>query len=425
MNAELGKKIKFHRLNQNRTLEGTAEGICSLSYLSKIENGNTKPSDEIMKLLFDRLNIQFDMDSDDMDEEQLEQDLHEWYSMIIQRKNDQATEHYLRLKQEVQNNVSPSILALFKLFEVRYHLLMRHLSEVPVLLEKLDRMDDMFEEKHQYYHFKFKGLFANLSYRYMDAHTNYTNALSILNIRPMNDFEKSDLYFLIAINELALQNVTLCLHYTRLALDLYSINFDFRRSADCQILLGICYKRIKQFDRAEEAFNLSIKAANYLQEPSLKGVAYQNLGNLYAAKDDYKKAFKHFEQSLVFKETQNFKGKLTTIASMVEALFELDDQSQLMEMVDRGLLMVTDKEDYKLFEYYFQVYKLRVLGDQISLEHYLKETVIPYFQDNEDHQYLANYCELLSECLQANKKYKDACYYLSLANYSYKKLSKN
>lgn len=425
MNAEIGKKIKFHRLNQNRTLEGTAEGICSLSYLSKIENGNTKPSEEIIQLLFNRLNINLEMDSDDMDEDQMEQDLHEWYAMIIQRKNDQATEYYLRLKQDFQRNVSPSLLASFKLFEVRYHLLMRHLDEVPILFEKLDRMDDMFDDKHKYYHFKFKGLYGNLTYRYRDAQANYSHALSILNIHPMSDFEKSDLYFLMSINELALENVTLCIHYSSLALDLYSINFDFRRSADCQILLGICYKRIKQYDQAEEAFNLAIKAANHLQEPSLKGVAYQNLGTLYAAQDDYKSAFKHFDQSLVFKDEHNFKGKLMTIASMIDALYELGDQSQLMEMVDRGLLMVTNKDGYELFEYYFKVYKLRVTGDQISLEHYLRETVIPYFQENEDHKYLANYCELLSECLQANKKYKDACYYLSLANYSYKKLSKN
>ncbi|MFC0524361.1 tetratricopeptide repeat protein [Pontibacillus salicampi] len=422
--TDVGKKIKFHRLNQNRTLEETADGICSLSYLSKIENGLTKSSEEIVRLLYNRLNIDYEVEEVGMDEDHVEQELHEWYHMIIQRRSDQATEQYLQFKQSMEQHSSPGILALFQLFEIRYQLLMRHLNEVPILIEKVNRMKEMFEEKHQYYLYKFTGIYHHMSNQYRVAQEQFSKAMTILNRSPMSDFEKSDIYFGIAINELRLLNITLSIHYSRLALDLYSINFDFHRSADCQILLGICYKRIHQFDQAEEAFHLAIKAANHLQEPSLKGVAYQNLGEMYSAMGRNEEAIQHYEKSLVFKENHNIKGKLTTIASMVEALFAFDEKARLMEWIDRGIMMVEGKPDYQLFHYFFQVYKMRVEGDTISLEHYLRESVIPYFEGIDDRHYLAIYAELLSQCLQASKKYKDACYYLSLANDSYKQLSK-
>ncbi|QST01312.1 tetratricopeptide repeat protein [Pontibacillus sp. ALD_SL1] len=421
--SEVGKTIKLHRLNQNRTLEETAQGICSISYLSKIENGLTKSSEEIVQLLLHRLDIPVEVLEEGVDEELLEQELHEWYTVIMQRETDQATELYVKLKQKLSTLSTPSILALFKLYEVRYHLLMRHFAEVPVLLDKLERMQDLFEEKHQYYYIKFSGLYHNMQERYREAQQYYKKALALVHQNTLSDSERADLYFITAINESSLQNVTLSLHYARLALNLYTIQFDFKRSGDCQILLGICYKRIHQFEQAEQCFQLAVKAAGNLQSSYLKGIAYHNLGALHAALKHHEKAIDYFEKSLVFKDDHNVKGKLTSIASIVESLFELSERGRALEWIDRGLIMIQQQNDFQILRYYFQVYKYRVLEDLISLEHYLKETVIPYFIDNENQFYIGLYCELLAECLQKHKRYKDACYYLTLANESYKKLS--
>ncbi|MCD5322394.1 MULTISPECIES: helix-turn-helix domain-containing protein [Pontibacillus] len=421
--SEVGKTIKLHRLNQNRTLEETAQGICSISYLSKIENGLTKSSDEIVQLLFNRLNIPVETLEEELDEGVLEQELQEWYTVILQRETDQATEQYVKLKQKLSTLSTPSTLSLFKLYEVRYHLHMRHLSEVPVLMDRLERMQDLFEEKHHYYYMKFYGLYHHVQERYQEAQQYYKKALAIGYQNTLSDSERADLYFVTAINESSLQNVTLALHYARLALNLYTVQFDFKRSGDCQILLGICYKRTRQFEQADQCFQLAVKAAGNLQSSYLKGIAYHNLGSLHAALSHHEKAIDYFQKSLIYKENKNSKGKLTSIASIVESLYALGDQGRALEWIDRGLMMINQQEDFQILRYYFQVYKYRVLEDLISLEHYLRETVIPYFIDNENQFYIGLYCELLAECLQKHKRYKDACYYLTLANESHKKLS--
>lgn len=53
----LGTLLRNERLNQNMSQKALCEGICSVSYLSKIEANTVTPSDEIFDLLLDCLGI--------------------------------------------------------------------------------------------------------------------------------------------------------------------------------------------------------------------------------------------------------------------------------------------------------------------------------------------------------------------------------
>lgn len=56
----IGHIIKQERLNQNMKQISLARGICSTSYLSKIENNSTFPSVDITSLLLKRLNLEIE-----------------------------------------------------------------------------------------------------------------------------------------------------------------------------------------------------------------------------------------------------------------------------------------------------------------------------------------------------------------------------
>lgn len=58
----LGLIIKQERLVKNWSQEGLCKGICTISYLSKIENSIATPSDQIVELLFKRLGLNFSVD---------------------------------------------------------------------------------------------------------------------------------------------------------------------------------------------------------------------------------------------------------------------------------------------------------------------------------------------------------------------------
>lgn len=64
----LGLLIKRERMAQNMSQQALCQGICAPSYLSKIENGAARCSDEMYALLFDALGIRFESDPALLDE---------------------------------------------------------------------------------------------------------------------------------------------------------------------------------------------------------------------------------------------------------------------------------------------------------------------------------------------------------------------
>ena len=52
--------LKRKRLEQNRTLEEVSKGICSPSYLSKIENGQVDADAIYYKALFEKLDLKYE-----------------------------------------------------------------------------------------------------------------------------------------------------------------------------------------------------------------------------------------------------------------------------------------------------------------------------------------------------------------------------
>lgn len=59
----IGSIIKLNRIKQNMSQKTLSKGICVPSYLSRIENGDLLPSDDVIHILLDRLGLKFN-DSD-------------------------------------------------------------------------------------------------------------------------------------------------------------------------------------------------------------------------------------------------------------------------------------------------------------------------------------------------------------------------
>lgn len=58
--------IHNKRLEKEYTLESLSHGICSTSYLSKLEKGAIEPKEDIIHLLLQKLDIQLEKDIEDL-----------------------------------------------------------------------------------------------------------------------------------------------------------------------------------------------------------------------------------------------------------------------------------------------------------------------------------------------------------------------
>ncbi len=57
--TDMGPIVKMYRIKNGFTQEDLSEGICTPSYLSRIENSHVIADIEIYQLLFQRMNIKF------------------------------------------------------------------------------------------------------------------------------------------------------------------------------------------------------------------------------------------------------------------------------------------------------------------------------------------------------------------------------
>ena len=56
---KIGQTIKFFRQLNNMNQDTLAVGICTTSYLSRIENGLVEPNETVYRMLFERLHLDF------------------------------------------------------------------------------------------------------------------------------------------------------------------------------------------------------------------------------------------------------------------------------------------------------------------------------------------------------------------------------
>ena len=110
--------IRYKRLERNWSQEGLCEGVCAVSYLSKIEQGKAEPNAEILGALMQRLDMQWHQESAQEAGELVE----EWWEAVCSL--DHAQEEKLRARLEAGRECfvnGPHMLDILLLERLRWN----------------------------------------------------------------------------------------------------------------------------------------------------------------------------------------------------------------------------------------------------------------------------------------------------------------
>lgn len=102
VNRYIGLLIRQKRLEQNLSQEGLCQGICVVSYLSKIEQGKVNPSVEIVEQLFAVLGISFVTDEEKI--EQLRRLLQEYFDHFFHEEDTKEVAEAIEKEQSYYEN---------------------------------------------------------------------------------------------------------------------------------------------------------------------------------------------------------------------------------------------------------------------------------------------------------------------------------
>ncbi|RDW20227.1 transcriptional regulator [Oceanobacillus arenosus] len=419
---EIGSFIKLQRTKQEKTLGELADGVVSVSYLSKIENLKTQASPEIIQLLCDRLGINVNNCEEGLIKEKLEQ----WYSMLFEVNNkEEIITAYEEIQEILDRNLSENLM-LFEIHKIRYFLILGEYEEAEKKIDELKGLSNNFDSLQQFYWFKFRGNFYT-------AHSDYSLAMQMYKKSEeksgyiefeLEEIEVADLKYTIAVTHSKLRNTLEAIEYANKALDIYMKLYNFLRCAQCHNILGISYRRIKMYDKAIKNYNLALHLGKLNNNNQLIQLTNQNLGYLYSTKGNSIEAIKHYTEVIYDKAVQPVE-RLATVSSLIREYYTIKNYEDTRKIIDYGLELIeeiSDIESYRIFYYVIYTYHYLLNNEDDKFEKLVKQDFLPYLQKHEDYASLIIYSKLLANHYEKIHKYKDASKYYKEANFAYEQI---
>lgn len=417
---EIGPYIKLNRIKQEMTQSDLAEGIVSLSYLSKIENGKTEASPHVMSLLCTRLGIEINIEKDDTIQEKCQ----EWYKLLFEvNDKNEIVEKYTELDELIKETHSDNLI-MFEIHKIRYFLIMGEFDRALAQINELEEISSTFDSLHQFYWFKFKGNYKTVNGDFKEAMRKYKQAEEKLNQLDMEEEEVADLQYTIAVTHSKLRNTLEVIEYAEKALDTFRKLYNFIRCAECHIILGISYRRIRMYKKAIKNQNLAKHLGKLDKNKQVIQLANQNLGYLHSARGDSLEAI-HFYTEVAQDSDVDMHTKLPAVASLIKEYYNVPNYEKVEEMINIGLEYLKDMIDddsFRIFYYIIYTYKYALNEEHNKFEHIVSKEFIPYLKKYNDNANIAVYTTMLAKHYESLNQYKNATYNYELANQAYKEL---
>ncbi|MGE7691731.1 helix-turn-helix domain-containing protein [Lysinibacillus sp. NPDC097214] len=394
---KIGEIIKYYRRKNSMTQENLSQGICSVPYLSKLENNQLNPSDHIIKLLCKKMNLVYN-DLHNLEDNQLLNDLFNWYELINQNNYEQAFSKKEEVNSKLEYITDMQIKIYYEIFSIYFYIKFEKICDNKVL-EKMDNLKNksiLMNLRQQYYMNKVQGY-------YFYKKSNWKNALIFFEkaykIGCEIDINEADNLYTLAIIYSRLNNYVNSRKYIKEAKTIFYNNLEFKKVLDCETVIAINYLLEKEYSLAKTAFE-KILNNKYLDQESKASVLH-NLGVLYYENNELVKSKNSIIESIKYNER-------TDNLFLLKSYFMLSNISiKLNEPIDEYLnlgLSLSEKTDNKEYFYKFKLLKYKndkTLSIDKNIIIFLNDDVIPYFKTFGDKD---DYIEVLT--LLGNKYYQ-------------------
>ncbi|MDA5562023.1 tetratricopeptide repeat protein [Exiguobacterium sp. MMG028] len=409
MEHNYGNVIKVERMRKNMKQSVLARGICSISYLSKIENNQTSPSETVLELIFERLELDIPLYYDFS--EKVHQVKFEIREILKEAILSRKEENYLKRIEEYKTN--PVVLQSKELYITLMITLARfgmtpkgnsnYLIEVGWIEDQLD-----FDNRLRYDIIHCLYMFQ---YQTADRET-IINLLEQIGQRLKNtnmpDWEVADMHYIIGALYHRFTDYLQAIENVRASLGYFQDNFCLERIIESHMIIGLSFKRRKRYTTALEHYEKAAKVAETARLNNYFGMLYNNIGDIHFLIGDQEKAQQYFLDGFNLKEDK--KSKLLSVMSLLEVNVAQQNIEGIMKWLETGYELKGNEDNLIEFRYHFDIYLNKYkFEDHNAFIESLKRAV-GYFEAYDEY-YTHKYALWLSRELRNAGKYKLATEY--------------
>jgi HTH-type transcriptional regulator, quorum sensing regulator NprR len=401
-----GEIIKFYRLKAGITQEQLGKEICTVSYVSKIELGQTSCSPEIMELLSERLHI--DLEKEVSNLKNMENQLHRWHKAIIMQSMKEVEKNKKEL-ESIPFISSSKHAAFYQLLQARYYILKKEFVKADTILQKAQRdyPDLPPYERNLLRHVW--GIYYISNYLTIRTE-NHQKAVKILKEIEKDEYGNLEYYYDLAVAYHCIDSKVLAYVYAEKALRHFKETNNFLKALDAEslMLLQIGKDIHNDFKELVESYHTLIHESELLQALDKKGMFLNNLGYEYFKRKDYASAQKFYKEALNLTDKSST-PYLTRLYNYLESSLEgkLLRKTVLLRRAKEGKTMARVL-DNRLFK---TIFKLLIYRIEDNLEQYyffLENNALPYFQSNKYSFFINDYAKQLYNHYMKIEKYDKA-----------------
>ncbi|WP_158599734.1 helix-turn-helix domain-containing protein [Lysinibacillus halotolerans] len=402
----IGHFIKEERIRQNLKQSFLAKGICSISYLSKIENHDIQASDEVISLLLKKLNKDIDRIRILSHEEEkiLKEELLEIYEVITINKNQIfAIEKIKSIEKKFSSILAGQNLIIYKnLVVLRLFLSLGDKENCEKYIDKILKSEYKLDEFQQYLFFKLKAIFF---YQYQNKKMSLYYIEAIDKNYILSPIEEADFNYVSGLIYLVNNQIIDAIEKLNLSAEYFSKNFHMKRAVECYISIGIAYKKANLIQKSENNYLLAMKIVNELKLNEFKGIIYHNIGSLYSLKGDSKRAIDYYRKSIENKQDNS--EKLVTVLYILKELIKhkSTETEQKYWIAFGEKICDTNKLFQCEYENHFSIFK-ELLENRLS-EKTIKKS-LNFFKEKQDYEHLSYYNNIFGEYFFNKGRYKIA-----------------
>ncbi|MYL49676.1 transcriptional regulator [Halobacillus litoralis] len=407
-----GSLIKQHRKFKNLTLEDLASGICSVSYLSKIEHDIISASDDIYRLLGERLNIKLTDINEEFDE-QIHNALLEWNYAAQMRDFPLMDELYEKCKTSLEDNQNIELVNLYQIIEVR-HIMTK--ERKPIDEKKLKEIRTTYEgatNEYKFFFHKIVGVHHLFLGELPQALHHFNDTEKLMKKLPIDDGE---VYMHLALTYSKSRAYVESTHYAFRALDLYKSTLHYSRMVDSYIIIAINYNSLGALQIAEEYLLKVLRIAKYHLPIHETRRIYHNLGSNYINQEKYDQAY-HYLQKAYDIETEETPFKAATIYMLALASFHNREKQLCEEYIHQGE-KIAEENNYLKYKHKFYILKY-MLNEKTLNEEFIKkleDIIIPDFRRLNEYKDYKEFTEMLGNLFYEKRMYKKAAMYYKESN---------
>lgn len=388
-----------------------AKGVCSTSYLCKIENNQVEPSQEILGLLLKRLEINIELiNGDSINHQTYRDELFSIYEEVIQKRSISFTEEKLSYLQEYKYNyLSKDTFYYYKLLQLYLILILGKDPENTI--ELLSKNEQGFNPEQIYLYQKCLGIYYYNRNLLSEADSAFEIAKKqLLTLERLGDYERADLIYMNALVKLAHNKFIESIELLEYPKKYFINNIKFSRLIECLLVEGIAQQKLKNLDKARDIYVQALKFTENTKQKNLLAVIYQNLGSVNSSLDNLEESLNYYLKSYEMKVS--IEKKFVTILSIIQIYSKLEDYITMEMWINKGLSLIENRDNFKSEYYHFKMYYyLFIQFDDIKA---INEA-LSYFESENDLRHVYKYGIKIAEILKKKQKYKLATFYYERA----------